>query len=57
MLNPDRLEKLPLPAPEMPTFTEYHTGTNRFLDLNQTERKDFLSAQHIYESQLKAYDK
>ena len=50
MLNPDRPEKLPLPAPEMPTFTEYYTGANRFLDLNQTERKDFLSAQHIYES-------
>ena len=37
MLNLDRLEKLPLLAPEMPTFTEYYTGANRFLDLNQTE--------------------
>jgi len=57
LLDPDEPEKLPLPAPEMPTFAEYHAGANRFSDLNQTERKDFLSAQHIYESQLKAYDK
>jgi hypothetical protein len=40
----------------MPTFIEYHTGAIRFLDLNQAERKDFLSAQHICKSQLKEYN-
>jgi hypothetical protein len=56
ILNPEGPEKSTLSKPEMPTFTEYHTGAIRFSDLNQAERKDFLSAQHIYESQLKEYN-
>jgi flagellar biosynthesis regulator FlaF len=55
ILDPEGQEKSPLPRPEMPSFTEYHTGATRFSDLSSTERKDFLNAQHIYEAQLKEY--
>jgi hypothetical protein len=55
ILDPEGQEKSPLPRPEMPSFTEYHTGATRFSDLSFTERKDFLNAQHIYEAQLKEY--
>jgi len=56
ILDPEGEEKSTLPKPEKPMFTEYHTGATRFSDLSQSERKDFLSAQHIYESQLKEYN-
>ena len=55
ILDPEGQEKSTLPRPEMPLFTEYHTGATRFADLSSTERKDFLNAQHIYEAQLKEY--
>ena len=55
MLDPERPEKQLLKKPEMPLFTEYHPGATRFSELSQAERKDFLSAQHIYEAQLKEY--
>lgn len=56
LLDPEGPEKQTLSKPDMPLFTEYHTGAIRFSDLNQAERKDFLSAQHIYDAQLKEYN-
>jgi hypothetical protein len=56
ILDPDGEEQYTLPKQEIPTFTEYHIGATRFSDLNQSERKDFISAQHMYESQLKEYN-
>ena len=55
IIDPEGLEKSTLSKPEMPLFTEYHAGATRFSELSQTERKDFLSAQHIYEFQFKEY--
>jgi hypothetical protein len=55
LLDPDGPEKQPLPQPEAPSFTEYHAGATRFSELTQAERRDFATAQQIYESQMKEY--
>jgi len=55
-LDPEQAQVPFLEPPVMPLFTQYRASATTFADLNQAERKDFMSAMQVYEVLRKEYN-